>query len=80
MKQLITPEQVSRKYGVSVQELAEWRGRNIGPDYYLLGKRVIRYQTSTNGSATPPTHAGMISPQWHSPTQIKAWRTAPCRG
>ncbi|MCC3280420.1 hypothetical protein LJ754_14815 [Arthrobacter sp. zg-Y40] len=43
MKQLITPEQVSRKYGVSVQELAEWRGRNIGPDYYLLGKRVIRY-------------------------------------
>ena len=43
MKQLITPEQVAHKYGVGVQELAEWRGRSIGPDYYLLGRQVIRY-------------------------------------
>ncbi|MFJ2509574.1 helix-turn-helix transcriptional regulator [Arthrobacter citreus] len=44
MKQLITPEQVAHKYGVTIQELTEWRRRNIGPDYYVLGTRVIRYQ------------------------------------
>ncbi|MSS00460.1 helix-turn-helix domain-containing protein [Arthrobacter sp. BL-252-APC-1A] len=43
MKQLITPEQVAHKYGVTIQELTEWRRRNIGPDYYVLGTRVIRY-------------------------------------
>ncbi|WP_312099787.1 hypothetical protein [Corynebacterium dentalis] len=31
------------EYGVTVQELAEWRRRNIGPAYYVLGTRVIRY-------------------------------------
>ncbi|MSS00401.1 hypothetical protein FYJ28_16480 [Arthrobacter sp. BL-252-APC-1A] len=44
MNQLMTPQQVGAQYGVTVQELAEWRRRNIGPDYYVLGTRVIRYQ------------------------------------
>jgi len=43
VKQLITPEQVAHTYGVTLQELTEWRRRNIGPDYYVLGTRVIRY-------------------------------------
>ncbi|MFJ2662669.1 helix-turn-helix transcriptional regulator [Arthrobacter koreensis] len=43
MNQLMTPQQVGAEYGVTVQELAEWRRRNIGPDYYVLGTRVIRY-------------------------------------
>lgn len=43
MNQLMTAQQVVAKYGVTVQELAEWRGKNIGPAYYVLGTRVIRY-------------------------------------
>ncbi|MGW9405859.1 hypothetical protein ACWGQ2_18060 [Arthrobacter sp. NPDC055585] len=43
MNQLMTPQQVGAEYGVTVQELAEWRRRNIGPDYYVLGTQVIRY-------------------------------------
>lgn len=43
MNQLMTPQQVGAEYGVTVQELAEWRRKKIGPAYYVLGKRVIRY-------------------------------------
>lgn len=43
MKQLMTPQQVGAEYGVTVRELAEWRRKKIGPAYYVLGTRVIRY-------------------------------------
>lgn len=43
MNQLMTPQQVGAEYGVTVQELAEWRRKKIGPAYYVLGTRVIRY-------------------------------------
>ena len=43
MNQLMTPQQVGAQYGVTIQELAEWRRNKIGPDYYVLGTRVIRY-------------------------------------
>jgi len=39
----MTPQQVGAEYGVTVQELAEWRRKKIGPAYYVLGTRVIRY-------------------------------------
>lgn len=40
---LVTPRQVAQKYGVSTMDLASWRRREIGPPYYNLGRRAVRY-------------------------------------
>jgi len=34
---------VEEKYGVRVAELARWRRLGIGPEYYRLAPRIIRY-------------------------------------
>lgn len=61
MKPAHAPQQVGTEYGVSVQDLAEWRRKKIGPPYYVLGTHVICYMPENviNGSAIRPTHAGM---------------------
>lgn len=42
---LISPKQVTQKYGVPTDELARWRRAGTGPEYYRIAPRVIRYGT-----------------------------------
>jgi hypothetical protein len=45
MPVLISPKNVEQKYGITVDELARWRRTSIGPEYYRIAPRVIRYGT-----------------------------------
>jgi hypothetical protein len=40
---LLTPEEVARELGRTVDELAAMRTRDEGPPFYRLGGRLIRY-------------------------------------
>ncbi len=50
---LLTPGEVSKRYGVPEKTLADWRSRGIGPAYLRLGRHcryrledVVRYEES----------------------------------
>jgi hypothetical protein len=46
MKQILTPEDVAKRLGITPQSLSNWRGQGRGPAYFKLGqtKRArIRY-------------------------------------
>lgn len=43
MDELLTPDWVAEKLGVSDQALRAWRMRNEGPPYVQVSERVIRY-------------------------------------
>ena len=42
-KGLLDPPTVAEDFGVTVQRLAEWRHKGIGPNYVKVG-RLIRYR------------------------------------
>ncbi|MCD2262454.1 helix-turn-helix domain-containing protein [Dietzia aurantiaca] len=42
-KGLLDPPTVAEDFGVTVQRLAEWRHKGIGPSYVKVG-RLIRYR------------------------------------
>lgn len=55
---LISPRQVEQRYGVPSEELARWRRAGIGPQYYRITARVIRYGTDDlNEWFTDPINA-----------------------
>lgn len=41
---LIDPQTASGLLGVSVDVLAQWRARDLGPAYYQVGPKLIRYR------------------------------------
>ncbi|WP_155853868.1 helix-turn-helix domain-containing protein [Arthrobacter sp. H5] len=40
---MMTPKDVAGMYGVTSQELAQWRRANVGPPYFMLGRNTVRY-------------------------------------
>jgi len=42
---LIPPSAVARNYGIDAGRLHRWRALGIGPEYFRLGSRTIRYYT-----------------------------------
>jgi predicted DNA-binding transcriptional regulator AlpA len=44
--QLLTPEQLAKRWSVSAGTLANWRYKRTGPDYVRLGggKGMVRYR------------------------------------
>ncbi|AUI53783.1 helix-turn-helix transcriptional regulator [Arthrobacter crystallopoietes] len=68
---LIPPHAVHQQYGIPVRQLAGWRSQGIGPEYFTLGPRSIRYYPADiddwlndqthhhqDGHADPGTPAG----------------------
>lgn len=45
-KQLLTPDDVSKELGVTVETLRNWRHQKQGPPHIKIGSRLIRYRTS----------------------------------
>lgn len=43
---LYPPEEAAEMLGIASQTLAHWRVRGIGPRYYVLNSRCIRYSLS----------------------------------
>lgn len=66
---LISPQSVERKYEVSTADLARWRRAGIGPQYYGIGARLIRYGTDDlHEWFTDPNHKHLH----HSPVHEEA--------
>ena len=42
---MMTPQDVAAMYGVTSQELAQWRRTGKGPAYYRLSRSTVRYDT-----------------------------------
>lgn len=42
---LLSPKQVEQNYETTTAELARWRRSGIGPEYYRIAPRVVRYGT-----------------------------------
>jgi predicted DNA-binding transcriptional regulator AlpA len=40
---LIPPRAVQQQYGIPANMLAAWRRQGVGPEYFTLGPRSIRY-------------------------------------
>lgn len=42
---IVAARDVAALYGVTTQELAEWRREGIGPPYFVLGRNTVRYDS-----------------------------------
>jgi hypothetical protein len=42
---MMAPKDVAAMYGVTTQELAQWRRANLGPPYFTLGRNTVRYDS-----------------------------------
>lgn len=40
---MMTLKDVAGMYGVTSQELAQWRRANLGPPYFTLGRNTVHY-------------------------------------
>ncbi len=55
---LMTPAAVSTLLGISKPQLQRMRSRNTGPDFYRIGRRLIRYSSASVTAWTLVPHGG----------------------
>jgi predicted DNA-binding transcriptional regulator AlpA len=41
---LLTPDEVARQTGLSVETLAQWRSQRRGPDFVKISRNFVRYR------------------------------------